>query len=136
MGRRETQADRGLRAVAAVGLDVAEREPTEPPSDGSYSRVALESDCYGRHMRTAEALASVRDSSAAAHRRLDGLVGIDGGVGRVGVLEDDMHKTAEILAGVEKRLEKFGVKIAIVWSVTAGIFGLIAAAVAKAVLGP
>ena len=118
---------------------MAKRDPTPddaPPAEGSYSRFALETDCHGRHVRGAEQLAMVRGAADAAHRRVDGLTGIDGGRGRVGDLEDDMRRTAEILAGVERRLEKFGTKMAIVWSVTAGLFGILAAAVAKAVLGP
>ena len=114
---------------------MAERKPTEPEGEGSYPRFALEADCYGRHVRSAEALGEVRGATEAAHRRIDGLVGIDGGRGRVGELEKDMQKTAEILAGVAKQMEKIGTRNAIMWAAATGLAAIIAAGIVKLVLG-
>lgn len=103
-----------------------------PPA--GVSQFALERECAQRAEDGAEALRL----AARLSRSMTGLIGVDGGVGRVGQLEADVKRTAEILDKVQcrqqqqdVRQEKQSVRLMIMWSASTVFATAAAAAIIK-----
>ena len=88
-----------------------------------------EAVCRDRHDTLNRVASAAGESASAAHRRLDGLVGIDGGKGRVGTLESDMDKVAVILEKIAQQQQQGAVKLAVLWALASLVGGGVSVAI-------
>lgn len=88
-----------------------------------------EAVCAERHRNLTRATTDAAASAAAAHRRIDGLVGIDGDRGRVGRLENDMEDVAKILERVAAEQHRTAIRLAVLCAGASAVGAGISAAI-------
>ena len=88
-------------------------------------RAVSEAVCEDRYRSLNRAATAAESSASAAHRRIDGLVGIDGGKGRVGMLEADMENVAKILERVAASQQQTAIKLAVMCAAASAVGGFV-----------